>query len=110
MVAALSRARHGPASRSAALRMIEARSSYDIARQAGAASAAAFTAAWASRFVEFFSTPSTRLCSCGCTTSISAPPPITLRPPMVAVRSIGPAAARWASSASMAARSGLPGA
>ena len=59
IVAALRRARHGPASRSAALRMIAARSSYDIARQAGAASLAALTAAWASRFVEFFSTPST---------------------------------------------------
>jgi hypothetical protein len=110
MVAALIVERQGPASRSAALRMIEARSSYDIARQAGAASAAALTAAWASRFVEFLSTPSTDLCSCGWTTWISAPPPITLRPPMVAVRSTGPAAARWASSASMLARSALPGA
>ena len=49
MVAALSRWRQGPASRSAALRMIAARSSNDSARQPGAASAAALIAASASR-------------------------------------------------------------
>ncbi len=38
IVAALMRWRHGPARRSAALRMIAARSSSDIARQPGAAS------------------------------------------------------------------------
>ena len=89
--------------------MMLARSSKDIARHPGAASLAARTAACASRFVEFFSTPRTLACSCGCTTGISAPPPITLRPPIVAVRSSG-AAARCASSASTETRSALPGA
>jgi hypothetical protein len=50
-VAALSFWRHGPASRSAAFRMIAQRSSKGIARQAGAASSAASTAAWASPVV-----------------------------------------------------------
>ena len=72
MVAALRRWRHGPASRSAALRMIAARSSNDIARQPGAASAAALIAASVSRCVAPFTMPSTCWWSCGWTTWISA--------------------------------------
>ena len=89
--------------------MIAARSSKDNARQAGAASVAARTAACASRRVAFLITPSTLAWSCGCTTGISAPPPIFLVPPIAAVRSSG-LAARWASSASTETRSALPGA
>ena len=59
IVAALSRCRQGPASRSAALSRIAARSSNDIAAQPGAASCAALTAARASAWVAFFITPST---------------------------------------------------
>ena len=56
------------------------RSSNGIARHIGAASSAALTAASASRVVEFFSTPSTCWWSWGCTTLISAPPPLRRRP------------------------------
>ena len=86
MVAALIRWRHGPASRSAALRMIAARSSNESACHPGAASFAALTAASASRVVEFFMTPRTCWWSCGWTTLISAPPPLRRRPPMCARR------------------------
>ncbi len=74
MVAALIRWRHGPASRSAALRMTAQRSSNGIERHIGAASPAALIAASASLVVEFFIVPSTCWWSCGCTTLISRPP------------------------------------
>lgn len=48
IVEAASVSRQGPASSSAARRMIAARSSKDIARQAGAAARAASMASWAS--------------------------------------------------------------
>ena len=73
MVAAFSVARHGPASRSAALRKMAARSSKSSARQAGAACLAASMAAATSTLVALPSWPSTCARLCGCTTSISSP-------------------------------------
>ena len=86
MVAALSRARHGPASRSAALSSTAARSSRDSARHPGAASAAALIAALASAWPELamhaehvlvivWLRPPRSRGPCRC----------TLRPPMVAL-------------------------
>jgi hypothetical protein len=109
MVAALSRCRHGPASRSAALSRIAHRSSNGIARQSGAASVAALTAASASLVVAFFKVPSTWAWSCGWTTFISAPPPLRRLPPTTA-RKVCCFFSIRASSATSSSRSGLPGA
>src|SRR6478735_836385 len=109
IVAAFSVWRHGPASRSAALRMIAQRSSKGIARQAGAASLAAFTAASASLTVEFFKVPSTWAWSCGWTTFISAPPPLRRLPPITARNDCCFFSSR-ASSVTRVSRSALPGA
>src|SRR6478736_4395115 len=109
IVAALRRWRHGPARRSAALRMIAHFSSKGIARQAGAASLAALMAASASFVVEFFSVPSTWAWSCGWTTFISAPPPLRRLPPITA-RNDCCFFSSLASSATRVSRSALPGA
>jgi hypothetical protein len=89
--------------------MIAARSSKDIARQSGAAAPAAFTAASASLVVEFLNEPRTCWWSCGCTTFISAPPPLRFLPLMCA-RRVCCLLSRRASSAFSSARSGLRGA
>src|SRR5579875_3014792 len=108
MVAALRVARHGPASRSAALRKTAARSSKLSACQAGAACLAAWIAAATSTSVALRSVPSTWRRLCGCTTSTGSPSPGRWAPPMVMVSS-----ARWPASSlilpSSAARSWLPG-
>ena len=109
MVAAASVSRQGPESRSAALRMIAARSSKDSARQAGAAASAASTASWASLTVALAYVPSRAAWLCGCTTSKRSPPPIRRSPPMVIGSSIGLPASSL-SLASRRERSGLPGA
>ncbi len=109
MVEAASVSRQGPDSSSAARRMIAARSSKDMARQAGAAARAASMASWASCSVAPAKVPMTALWLCGCTTSTRSPPPIRFSPPMVISRSIG----FWLSSLSFfsrRARSGEPGA
>ena len=79
--------RHGPASRSAALRRTAARSSKGRARQAGAALAAAI-ASTASALVAPFMVPSTCRWAWGCRTAIRDPRPICCRPPIVIGRSI----------------------
>ncbi|MDQ0686453.1 hypothetical protein QFZ56_005416 [Streptomyces achromogenes] len=109
MVEAASVSRQGPASSSAARRMIAARSSKDIARQAGAAARAASTASWASCRVALAYVPRRDLWWCGWTTSKRSPPPIRRSPPMVQGRSIGLSASSL-SLASSRARSGEPGA
>ena len=109
IVAALIRARHGPARRSAALRRIAARSSKDRSRQAGAAAFAASTAAAASAFVAPRATPTTLRWACGWRTSILGPLPVTRAPPIVCGRSCLVAASST-SATSSAARSALPGA
>lgn len=89
--------------------MMAARSSKDIARQAGAAARAASTASFASCSVAPAYVPMTDLWLWGCTTSKRSPPPIRFSPPMVIGRSIG----FWLSSLSLAsrrARSGESGA
>src|SRR5215218_5903015 len=109
MVAPLSVERHGPASRSAALSRIAARSSKENARHAGAAAVAASTAARASSCVAPRIVPSTWCRLCGWTTSISSPPPKRFSPPMVMVSSRGSLAIRFRV-CSRSARSVLPGA
>ncbi len=109
MVEAAIVSRHGPASSSAARRMIAARSSKDIARQAGAAARAASMASVASCWVAWRPVPMTDLWLCGCTTSKGSPPPIRFSPPMVIGSSIGFSASSL-SLASSRARSGEPGA
>ncbi|CAM5678412.1 hypothetical protein SVIOM74S_06629 [Streptomyces violarus] len=109
MVEAASVSRQGPDSNSAARRMIAARSSKDIARQAGAAARAASMASWASCCVALRYVPSTARWSCGWTTSKASPPPIRFSPPMVQGRSTGLSASSF-SLASSRARSGEPGA
>ncbi|CAM5636242.1 hypothetical protein SVIOM342S_07743 [Streptomyces violaceorubidus] len=89
--------------------MIAARSSKDIARQAGAAARAASIASWASCWVALAYVPRPGLWLCGCTTSKRSPPPIRFSPPMVQGRSIGLSASSL-SLASRRARSGEPGA
>ena len=109
IVAALSRARHGPASRSAALRKTAARSSKDSERHASPAASEAWTARSASWLVPSRSVPSTSAWACGCTTWISAPEPTTSSPPITCGRSIGlPAISTSVFSSS--ARLGVPGA
>lgn len=109
MVEAASFSRHGPDSSSAARRMIAARSSKDIERQAGAAARAASMASCASAWVALAKVPSTDLWSCGWTTSKRSPPPIRLTPLIVIGRSIG-FSDSCLSCASSRARSGVPGA
>ena len=92
MVAAFSVARHGPVSRSAALRKIAARSSKDIACHAGAAALAASTACRTSAAVASPSVPSCALRLCGCTTSMCSPPPSRCSPPIAMVSSTRSAA------------------
>jgi hypothetical protein len=105
----LSTWRQGPDSSSAAVRKIAARSSNDIARQAGAAARAASIAAWASACVAPRIVPSTWRRACGWTTSMGSPPPNSSRPPIVIGRSVR-CPVCTARTASTAARSGLPGA
>jgi hypothetical protein len=109
MVAAFRVARHGPASRSAALSSTAARSSKDIARHSGAAAVAASTAARASSWVAPFMVPSTWCRLCGCTTSISSPEPNRCSPPIAMVSSRGSLAIRLRVLSS-SVRSALPGA
>ena len=73
MVAAFRVARHGPASSSAALRKIAARSSKSSARQPGAACLAAYIADATSTSVALPSWPSTCVLLCGWTTLIFSP-------------------------------------
>ena len=108
MVAALRVSRQGPASRSAALRKIAARSSKDMSRQPGAAAFAASTAACASSWVASAVVPRTWAWACGWTTSTSLPEAIRHSPPMfMGSASHSPASA--ASRDSRAARRALPG-
>src|SRR5215831_18680403 len=108
IVAALIVARHGPLSSSAALSRIAARSSKDIARQPGAAAAAAPIASATSCSVALRMVPSTCRKLCGATTSIGSPPPKRCWPPMVMVSSARSPVSSL-TLASKATRSGLPG-
>src|SRR5215472_1021851 len=108
IVAALTVARNGPLSRSAARSRIAARSSKDIARQPGAAVAAASIASATSCSVALFMVPSTCRKLCGATTSIGCPPPNRWLPPMVMVSSARSPVSSLTLPSS-AARSALPG-